>query len=238
MTKDIQKAGGDVREKGGVRKIIKRLIIAACVMLVLASALFAAIQVYINKSAKPYLVTLESAPEAEAVIILGAMVYSNGSPSPILRDRLDYGYELYISGKVQKILVSGDHGTEGYDEVNAMRDYLLAKGVPREDIFMDHAGFDTYDSMYRAKEIFGIDTLIISTQQFHMSRAVYIARRLGINAYGYPSEDKDIYNMTYLNLRESLAKVKAFIETDILRRESKFLGEAIPIMGDGTVTEG
>lgn len=237
MTANLKEAAGKTKKKG-MPKIIKRMILIFCILLVLAASAFAAIQIYINKSAEDYMVTLDTAPEAEAVIILGAMVYSNGSPSPILRDRLDYGYELYINGNVKKILVSGDHGTMGYDEVNAMRDYLLERGVPREDIFMDHAGFNTYDSMYRAREIFGIDTLIISTQEFHISRAVYIARSLGLDAYGYPSEDKDIYNMFYLNARESLAKVKAFLDTDILRREPKFLGETIPIMGDGTVTEG
>jgi len=113
--------------------------------------------------------------------VLGAQVYSDGTPSPVLRDRLDYALVLYNSGKANKILVSGDHGTKGYDEVNVMKAYLMEKGVPREDIFMDHAGFDTYDSMHRAKSVFCVESLLISTQDFHIKRAIYIGRRLGID---------------------------------------------------------
>ena len=139
------------------------------------------------QSTKNYISTnISDLPESDAVMVLGAKVYNNGKPSPVLRDRLDYGYELYAQGKVKKILVSGDHGQIDYDEVNIMKDYLIEKGVPREDIFMDHAGFNTYDSMYRAKAIFCIETLLISTQDFHIARSIYIARKLGIDAYGYP----------------------------------------------------
>jgi len=170
-------------------------------------------------------------------MILGARVYSGGRPSPILRDRLDYGYELYAQGKAKKILVSGDHGQTDYDEVNVMKDYLMEKGVPREDIFMDHAGFNTYDSMYRAKAIFEIETLLICTQDFHIARSVYLARSMGIEAYGYPCEDKPTYGMNRLKLRESFARLKAFTD-NIVKRKPKYLGETIPISGDGILTEG
>lgn len=218
--------------------ILKRLIISMCCLVIVATAVYFAVNTYVDISAKNYIVTLNNAPESDAVIILGAFVYKSGDPSPLLKDRIDYGYELYKAGKVKKILVSGDHGTKEYDEVNAMKDYLLGKGVPRDDIFLDHAGFNTYDSMYRAKEIFGIETMLISTQQFHINRSVYIARRMGIDAYGYPSDDKKIYGMNYLNFRESIAKIRAVVDTDILRRKPKYLGDSIPIMGSGTLTEG
>lgn len=217
---------------------LKSFIIAACAFLLFGVASFFIIQIYIGKSAENFLVDAGNAPDADAVMILGALVYKNGSPSYVLKDRLDYGYELYSLGKAKKILVSGDHGTKGYDEVNSMKEYLMQKGVPREDIFMDHAGFNTYDSMYRAREIFGIKKLLISTQQFHMSRSIYIARRLGIDAYGYASEDKPYYNMKYLNFRESFARVKAFLDADILKRKPKYLGDTIPIMGSGAMTDG
>ena len=169
-------------------------------------------------------------------MILGAYVYENGNPSPVLQDRLDYGYQIYQAGKAKKIIVTGDHGTVQYDEVNAMKDYLIKKGVPPQDIFLDHAGFDTYDSMYRARDIFGVKSLIISTQQFHINRALYISQRLGLESYGYPSEDKVIRRIYLQETRESLAKVKAFLETDILRNKPRLLGPQIPISGDGRAT--
>jgi len=153
-----------------------------------------------------------------------------------LRDRLDLGYELYALGKAKKILVSGDHGRKNYDEVNAMKDYLMEKGVPREDIFMDHAGFNTYDSMYRAKEIFGVERLLICTQDFHIARAVYTARRLKIDAYGFSCEDGGI-NTKLNKMRESLARIKAVFDTTV-KRKPKYLGDKIPISGDGRLTDG
>lgn len=219
-----------------MRKIKKALrILIIPIILFLIS--FLGIQIYVDLYASPHIVSRGNVPVCDAVMVLGASVYSNGTPTPVLEDRLRYAYELYVNKKAKKILVSGDHGTADYDEVNTMRDYLMKLGVSKEDIFMDHAGFDTYDSMYRAKSIFQIKSLLVSTQNFHIDRAVYIARKLGIEAYGYPCEDKSIYNMTYLNLRESFAKVKAVIETDILKRSSKYGGEAIPIWKSGTLTE-
>lgn len=216
-----------------LKKIFKIILIPVILFL----TVFLGVQIYVDSYASPYMTDIENAPICDAVMVLGASVYSNGKPSAILADRLQYAYDLYKAGKAPKILVSGDHGTADYDEVNTMRDYLTELGVPKEDIFMDHAGFDTYDSMYRAKTIFKIEKLLISTQNFHINRAVYIARKLNIDAYGYPCRDKKCYNMEYLNLRESLAKVKAVIETDILKRSSKYGGEAIPIWKSGTLTE-
>lgn len=218
-------------------KRLKRLLCMTACLCAAAILAFVAIQWHVGRGAQGYIVTLENAPYADAVIVLGARVYKSGRPSPALEDRLDYGFALYQAGKAEKILVSGDHGSADYDEVNVMKNYLIAKGVPREDIFMDHAGFNTYDSMYRAKDIFGVKTLLVSTQQFHIDRAVYIARQLGIDAYGFASEDKAIYKMKQLRFRESLARVKAFWDTDIVHRDPKYLGEAIPIMGDGSVTD-
>ena len=215
-------------------KALRLLLIPVIIFLIL----FLGIQIYVDSSASPYILSSnDEIPVCDAVMVLGASVYSNGMPSPVLEDRLKYAYELYRDKKAAKILVSGDHGTDDYDEVNTMRDYLMKLGVPKEDVFMDHAGFDTYDSMYRAKTVFRIETLLVSTQKFHIDRAIYIARKLGIEAYGYPCLDKNIYNMTYLNVRESFAKVKAVIETDILKRSSKYGGEEIPIWKNGVLTE-
>jgi len=221
-----------------MKKLIKRTVVCVCLLILFGILSFVAIQIYIVQSTEAYISKeIADLPECDAVMVLGAQVYSSGRPSPLLADRLDYGYELYMSGKVKKILVSGDHGQSNYDEVNTMRNYLLDKGVPREDIFMDHAGFNTYDSMYRAKEIFCIDKLLIATQDFHINRAVFIARKMGIDALGYPCEDKAAYGMKHLNTREKLARVKALWDTTI-KRNPEFLGEAIPITGSGVLTEG
>lgn len=222
----------------GKKKVLKRIFMVAITALLLAAVEFIGAGAYIDKYASRYMVDVESAPVADAVMVLGALVYSDGTPSPVLEDRLLYALALYQKGKAKKIVVSGDHGTKQYDEVNAMKDYLMQKGVPREDIFMDHAGFDTYDSMYRAKSVFKVKTLLISTQQFHISRSVYIARRLGIQAYGYPCPDKEIYNMEALRFRESLAKIKAFLDIEIFKSKPRFEGEAIPIWSDGILTDG
>ncbi|MDR0325929.1 MAG: DUF1294 domain-containing protein [Oscillospiraceae bacterium] len=197
---------------------------------------FFLIQNHIVRFAEPYLIRdADDAPVCDAIMILGAQVYNDNRPSAILRDRLDYGYELYTLGKANKIIVSGDHGNKDYNEVGAMKEYLVNKGVPSEDIFMDHAGFNTYDSMYRAKEIFGVKTLIIATQDFHIGRSVYIARKLGIDAYGYPCEDR--YSVEANNRRESLARVKAVWDA-LVKRKPRYLGDTIPISGNGDLTAG
>ena len=144
-----------------------------------------AVYFYLSANLWVWLVSFKSMVEpaqakpADAIIILGAYVRPDGALSWILRDRLDTGLELYRAGLAPKILVSGDHGQKNYNEVQTMKDYLLDHDVPAQDIFMDHAGFDTYDSLYRARDIFQVKSAIIVTQNFHLPRALYIARRLG-----------------------------------------------------------
>lgn len=216
----------------------KYICLAFILVVGFAAGCFYGVPFYMHKTVEHYMVGVADSPKCDAIMVLGALVYQNGTPSPVLEDRLLYALELYQAGKAEKIIVSGDHGQTNYDEVNVMKAYLMEKGVPRTDIFMDHAGFDTFDSMVRAKQIFQVKSLLVSTQEFHMSRALYIARRIGIDAYGYPSPDKDIYSMQKLNFRENLASIKAVLDTDILRREPKFGGEAIPIWKDGALTDG
>lgn len=219
------------------KNILKKWLQIALCLAILGIVIILSICLYVEATGKAYLVTPENAPATDAILILGARVYSNDTPSPLLQDRLDYGYTLYAENKANRIIVSGDHGRKDYDEVNAMKNYLLAKGVPQEHIFLDHAGFNTYDSLYRAKEIFGVKSLIVCTQEFHMPRALYIGRRLGLEAYGYAAPDKASYHMAYNNFREKLAQVKAFLETDILHRKPKYLGNVIPIQGSGLPTQ-
>jgi SanA protein len=172
---------------------------------------------------------IESAPQADVVLIPGAAVSLEGELSPIFIDRVDTAINLYEANKVQKILVSGDNSTLSYNEVNPVRLYLISRGMPDQDIYLDHAGFDTYSSMYRARDIFGVSSVLIATQSFHLPRAVFIAHRLGLNADGVNADEGYIFKRNYAC--ELLANVKAMLDLTLLR-QPKYLGETIPIMGE------
>jgi SanA protein len=174
----------------------------------------------------------EDVPHTSAALVLGASVV-RGKPSPVLEERAHTAVALYMMGKVSKILVTGDNGALTHDEVTPVRKYLTNAGVEAEDIFLDHAGFDTYSSMYRARDVFQADSLTIVTQDFHMPRAIYVARRLGIAAYGVvPDQGQgDLYDY----LREVPASVKAIMDL-VSHRSPKYLGDAIPLSGDGQST--
>ena len=197
------------------------------------------INVWILQSTEYSIYTdLQSVPEKQAVLVLGSRVYSTGQVSTILADRLDASVDLYQAKKVQKILVSGDHGTDGYDEANAMRRYLVKKGIPAEDIFMDHAGFDTYDSVYRAKHVFQAQSLIIVSQSFHVPRALMIAQGLSLDAVALTADRHEYPRAGEIrsHLRETLARMKAFFDV-LFASKPTFLGEPMPLTGDGRVTE-
>ncbi len=175
--------------------------------------------------------TVENLPQADTAIVLGAGINSKGELSTIFKDRIEGGIALYQAGKVKTILVSGDDGQLEYNEVNPAREYLLVRGIPSEDIFLDHAGFDTYSSMYRARDIFLITSTIVVTQSFHLPRAVFLARNLDIEAHGL-STDQHSYRIKN-NFRELLANVKAMMNV-MFNRTPKYLGEEIPITGDSS----
>ena len=155
----------------------------------------------------------------------------------MLRDRLDMGLRLLDLGAGPKLLMSGDHGQTDYDEVNVMKNYALDRGIASQDVFMDHAGFSTYESMYRARDIFCAETVIIVSQQYHLSRAVYDARALGLDAWGVAAEDINYLGQLMRNIREILARNKDFFYC-LIQPEPTFLGEPIPIWGDGDLTNG
>ncbi len=170
-------------------------------------------------------------PNAEAALIPGAAIFQNGALSSIFIDRVDMAIKLYEAKKVSKILVSGDNSIDSHNEVNPVRLYLISKGVPDQDIFLDHAGFDTYSTMYRARDIFKVSSVLITTQSFHLPRSVFIARRLGMKAYGVNS---DVGNILFRNnVREVFADAKAVFDL-VLNRKPKYLGEEIPITGDSS----
>ncbi len=172
---------------------------------------------------------------APVAIVLGASVHEDGTPSDILADRLSVAADLYRDGNVAKVLASGDNGQDGYDEVNVMRTYLLNAGVAPEDLFLDHAGFDTFDSVYRARHVFGVTDAIIVTQSYHLPRALYLARSVGINATGVASDLQPYVKQTLFSIRESFARMKAVFDVTI-GAKSKYLGDPIDISGDGRVT--
>ena len=181
------------------------------------------------------------APEAlepgdwDCILVLGAGLQPDGSPSPMLRERIDMGIRLYEAGAAPKLLMSGDHGRADHDEVNAMKDAAMADGIPSEDIFMDHAGFSTYDSLYRAEAIFGAERVIIVTQAYHLPRALYIASRLGLEAVGIPCDTQRYAGQLYRDIREVLARDKDFFQCVFLP-EPTYLGECIPLSGSGDAT--
>ncbi len=170
------------------------------------------------------------APDAQAALIPGAAILESGLLSPVFRDRVDMAIQLYQAKKVSKILVSGDNSTVSHNEVNPVRLYLISKGVPDQDIFLDHAGFDTYSTMYRAHGIFEVSSALITSQSFHLPRAVFIARQLGIEAYGVNADVG--HTLLRNNVREMFADEKALFDL-VFNIKPKYLGEKIPITGDG-----
>ena len=173
--------------------------------------------------------------DIDCILVLGCFVKDDGRPSDMLFDRLTRGVELYNLGAAPKLLMSGDHGREEYDEVAAMKQFAIDEGIPSEDVFMDHAGFSTYESVYRAKEIFQADKILIVTQEYHLYRALYIANQLGVEAYGVSSDYHTYVGQFMRDFREMLARVKD-CATCIFKPEPTYLGDAIPIFGDGNLT--
>lgn len=180
--------------------------------------------------------TFKNDEKADCILILGAGV-KDGKPKPMLRDRLLTGIELYKSGAAEKIIMSGDHGRADYDEVNVMRAFALEQGVRAEDIFLDHAGFSTYDSVYRAKNIFGAESIITVSQKYHLYRALYIAESLGIKAAGVSADLNPYGGQLKRDIREIIARDKDFFKC-IIKPEAEIMGDKIPLDGDGSITLG
>jgi SanA protein len=177
----------------------------------------------------------DDVPKRYVAIVLGAGVV-DGAPSDVLADRLATALALFKRGRVERFLVTGDHGAPGYDEVAAMQRYLLDAGVPASAVFLDHAGFRTLDSMVRAKAVFQVDGAVVVTQAFHLARAVYLARAQGIDAVGVAADRRRYLGSGWYALRERLARVQAFVDAQGLGRQAKFLGAPIPITGDAALS--
>ena len=194
----------------------------------------------VQKNGQKNITTIESLNQnADAIIVLGAGVKDDGSPSDILEDRLKTAIEVYNSGVCSKFILSGDHGRESYNEVSVMKEYIMNNcDVEEKNVFLDHAGFSTYDSIYRAKDIFEVEDAIIITNEYHLPRALYLAKKMGINANGISSDIRNYLFIESYKSREKLAQLKDFVYVNLLKPEPKFLGESIPVnSSDGSETD-
>ena len=163
------------------------------------------------------LYSVNSVAVKRIAIVFGAGLWRDGSPTPVLRDRVATAAELYITGKVEKLLFSGDNRFIYYNEPGAMYQYALSLGVPEEAIALDYAGRSTYDTCYRAKKIFGINDAILVTQNFHLPRALYICHVLGIKAVGVPADRRDYSPgpWVYWSIRELPATLNALWQVHV-----------------------
>ncbi len=212
------------------------IIILAC-LAVLGAGTVLGINAYVCSTTAKQIFQPEDAVDwgADCIIVLGCQVKFDGTPSHMLSDRLDRAIELYNMGAAPKIIMSGDHGQINYDEVNTMKQYAIAAGVPSEDIFMDHAGFSTYETVYRAKEIFGVKSAIFVTQKYHLYRALHIADSFDIDAVGVRADYRTYSGQFKREVREVLARCKDFV-TAIYKPNPTYLGETIPVSGNGDIT--
>ena len=223
---------------------MKKLLKAKRLILTLASLAAAAIALTLIASwavvysTRDMIVTPDEAKklDADCILVLGAKVYDT-RPSLMLADRLDTGIALYNAGISNRLLMSGDHSTSTYNEVGAMLAYAEENGVVSSDVFLDHEGYSTYESITRLQEYFGVKKVIIVSQEYHLYRAVYSARALGLDAYGVSADYRDYAGQFYREGREILARVKDFffVKFDV---QPTFLGDVIPVSGDGNATLG
>ena len=219
------------------KNFLKKVILSLCCLCILGLGVVYGISDYMERHTVGRILSSGEAQklDADCILVLGCRVHEDGSPSLMLADRLEKGIELYESGASARLLMSGDHGRSEYDEVNTMKAFAVEQGVPSEAVFMDHAGFSTYDSIYRAKDVFQAEKIIVVSQEYHLSRALYMAERLGLYAYGVAAADISYQGATYRSLREAAARGKDFLLAWV-QPQPKFLGEAVPVSGNGDLT--
>ncbi|MBZ9729295.1 YdcF family protein [Salegentibacter sp. JZCK2] len=194
-------------------KLLKKLIFAFALFVILSILIIFGLEAYIQKETSHLIYSeITEVPSAQTGIILGASVHADGKLSPILEDRVETAYQLYKQNKIENFLISGDHRTDDYDEVNAIKNHLLKKDVPLDDMILDHSGFDTYDSMFRAKAVFEIEDAIVITQKFHLPRSLYIARNLDAKYKGFEAAPVAYTSSETIKRREQLANFKAIWE--------------------------
>ncbi len=224
--------------KEKILKVGKRIFKCVGALIIVGIVAVAGLNLFVMAVTSGRILTVKEASKMEKVdciIVLGAAVRPSGEPSLMLRDRLDKAIELYEAGVSDTIIVSGDHREEFYDEVNTMKSYLMEAGIPSEDIFMDHGGLSTYDSMYRSVNIFGVEKAVIVTQKYHMYRAIYDATDLGIDAYGVNAKEVRYNGQTKRDVRELLARIKD-IGWCLTNQKSEIGGDKISLSESGNIT--
>lgn len=215
----------------------KKICIVGGILILLGCLILLGTNLYVYYSTKNSIISVEDANDmnADCIIVLGAGV-KDDKPTWMLEDRIITGVKLYENSAAPKIIMSGDHGREDYDEVNIMKDYAINQNVPSEDIFMDHAGFSTYETMYRAKEVFGAKKVVIASQGYHLYRSIYIAKKLGLEAYGVDATLRDYPSKKmYREVREVLARTKDFFKL-IVKPTPTYLGDPIDLKASGDIT--
>lgn len=225
-------------------RLIKKLMI----LIIIAAVLVLGLSAFVTQSVKDDIAGVDTGSgisDAEAedcrsidpqcIMVLGCAVWADNEPSPMLRDRLDTAIALYKAGVAPKLLLSGDNSIVEYSEPDCMLKYTLAQGVPPEDIFLDFAGFSTYESVYRSHAVFMADRMIVVTQKYHLFRALKACEALGIKAKGVASNQQKYAGRFYREAREVLARSKDFFK-GIIKAKPTYLGDEIPVDGDGTVT--
>lgn len=218
------------------KKVFKTVFIIILAIIMITGIYAISINLYIVGSQKDKILTDFNGQKFDCIIVLGCGVRSDGTPSTMLYNRIIEGVRLYKENVAPIIIMSGDHGKQDYDEVNTMKDYAIKLGVPKEKIFLDHAGFSTYESVYRAKEIFGVDSCVFVSQEYHLSRTLYCAKNFGINAFGSAAEDV-ASGQTLRDVREIIARNKDFLYC-VFEPKPKYLGNKISLDSDPCITYG
>ena len=193
------------------------------------------INFWVMASTDDQIISIDDVNDSECILVLGAGVWQNNRPSPMLKDRLDRSVDLFEKGVAPYLVMSGDHGQKNYDEVNVMKDYAMDAGIDSNMIYMDHAGFSTYESLYRLKYIFKAERVIIVTQKYHLYRALYIANALGLDAVGVSAQEIDYSGQSVRDLREILARNKDFFSALFFPKPS-MMGDPIPLGSGGDLT--
>lgn len=220
-----------------VKKKSKKWLLWLLILSFVAVAVPLGINAWVVHSTSDKILSTEDAAklsDVDCILVLGCAVRSDGSPSAMLAERLQKSVELHEAGAAPKLLMSGDNGQVEYNELAAMANYALAKGVPSYDIFLDYAGFSTYESIYRAKEIFQAKRIIIVTQKYHLHRALYIAKAMGLDAYGVSCDTQTYPGQFQRDVREVLARNKDFL-TSIFKPKPTYLGDPVPVSGNGNL---
>lgn len=219
-----------------MKKIVKRITAVILIIAFVFAVFIFGTNAYVMLSAKGQILNEDGIKGSnyDCILVLGAGVRGS-KPSPMLRDRLLEGIALYKKGCAEKIIMSGDHGRTDYDEVNVMKTFAIENGVPSEDIFMDHAGFSTYESVYRAQYIFSAKKIIIVTQKYHLYRALFISKKLGLDAVGVNSDPQYYSGQKLRDIREAAARSKDTLYT-IFKPKPKYLGDKISLSSSGDET--